>query len=373
MIIYTDSEQRGYVTDDVSSIHVFEANTNEDNRVKWVTDLAAVSRGKDESANPPKRYQALMKEAAPNYCKNGCEGKPSRPFEFLPVAIKIGMDGSMYKFEEPNDSFYKLSQHELLANVIPFGTCIGKPENGLYKFYTNMRALVSAGIPYELIPYNDPEIIKNGKFFAIKLNTPMFSWAQLVTHTQISTESRSGRVVDEEEYWFPDDIEDRIVEAHNKNKVKIIDKSTLENTLLENYSDMKDKFNNQISIKDLQAMRDDLYDSLIKDDNALYIPADLFGPPSFNINFGKFLNMYYTPLKIQKLFKELGYKREIYGRALYYMKYKLFVMTAWGINDKAWNHFFLERNATDQWKNWTQPETAEIVKKIKELYDAQFA
>jgi hypothetical protein len=56
-----------------------EANKSEQNRIEWTTQLAAISRGKDKSANPTKRYASLMKEAE--------GGNPSRPFEFLPVVF----------------------------------------------------------------------------------------------------------------------------------------------------------------------------------------------------------------------------------------------------------------------------------------------
>ena len=55
-----------YVTDEVSTVSANGANVNEENRIKFVTDLAAISRGNYESKNPEVRYKKLLKEAAPN-------------------------------------------------------------------------------------------------------------------------------------------------------------------------------------------------------------------------------------------------------------------------------------------------------------------
>ena len=84
-----DIFDNGYVTDEVSTIPTSQANTSEENRVKFVTDCAAISRGKVESNNPQKRYQHLLKEAAPNSCDNECKGVAGRPLEFLPIALTL--------------------------------------------------------------------------------------------------------------------------------------------------------------------------------------------------------------------------------------------------------------------------------------------
>lgn len=56
-----------YVTDEVSTIPTELANDSEKNRIEFVTQLAAISRGKTESSNPTVRYKQLLKEAAPEY------------------------------------------------------------------------------------------------------------------------------------------------------------------------------------------------------------------------------------------------------------------------------------------------------------------
>lgn len=49
-----------------STVPVWESNTSEEKRIKFVTDLAAISRGKKESSNPESRFKHLLKEAASN-------------------------------------------------------------------------------------------------------------------------------------------------------------------------------------------------------------------------------------------------------------------------------------------------------------------
>lgn len=73
------------------------SNASEQNRVEWTTQLAAISRGKDKSANPSKRYMALQKEAEGN--------KPSRPFEFLPVVFESNQMDTLFGIGiEPDDA-----------------------------------------------------------------------------------------------------------------------------------------------------------------------------------------------------------------------------------------------------------------------------
>lgn len=72
--LYVGNAVEGYVTDEVSTIPTMFANLSQATREKFVTDLAAVSRGKDESKNPEARFKALLKEAAPNSTGDIIEG-----------------------------------------------------------------------------------------------------------------------------------------------------------------------------------------------------------------------------------------------------------------------------------------------------------
>ena len=57
---YIFRDKIGYVTDEISTVSTDLANYSEEHRIKFVTDLAAVSRGKDESNNPEGRYKQLL-------------------------------------------------------------------------------------------------------------------------------------------------------------------------------------------------------------------------------------------------------------------------------------------------------------------------
>jgi hypothetical protein len=128
------------------------ANRSEEDRINWVTQLAAISRGKKESANPTLRYKSLLQEA---------EGdRPSRPLEFLP--IELSEDDCVYLCGgDPKKT----------NNVLRFSYI---DHNG-GRIYTNMRSLLWAGVRYEDIPYSN----KTSSFAAFRIKAPMFVWAKL--------------------------------------------------------------------------------------------------------------------------------------------------------------------------------------------------
>lgn len=296
----------------VEYLDASEANRDENSRIEWTTQLAAISRGKDKSANPPKRYEALKKEA---------EGeKPSRPFEFLPIVLDRGV--------EPVD--LGITKDDDIYKVMKFS----HDKDGFV--FTNMRALINGNAKYELIPYNE----KIGEFAAFKIFAPMFVWAQIVTHTQLSTESQSDRVAEETVYWLPDDIQERIDSTYGT-RVREVDKIRLaESVTDESWS---------------------LTDSIV--DNELPETREAF--LSWMINTA-------PQRDVQLLLKKMGYPREIWSRAPYYFKMKSFVITGWVNNDDAWPHFLRERNAymnDGGPKNWTQPETQKYAYAIRLLLE----
>lgn len=300
---------KGYVTTDVSSVKVYRSNTTKENRIKWVTDLAAVSRGKSESTNPTKRFNSLMKEAA--------LGTASRPMEFLPVVL----DQDRIRYLDKRIFSYE-SKESLLNNLLRYSYC----ENG--KVYTNMRALLNIGVKIENIPYNDEEDLKD--FKAIKIKVPMFIWSQLMTHTALSKESQSDRVAEENDYYLPTDFVTRVSNLKiDTTKLQDLSKS---NPILAG------------KIIDLRLK--------IKDENEI-----------FNCLFNNF-----SQHELFFLFEFLDYKREIWSRAIYYFKYKVMIMTGWSNDPSTWKHLFIERNCVPElWKNWTQKETQIVVEKIKSV------
>ena len=309
----------GYVTTNVSSVNILEANSCEENRIKWVTDLAAISRGKYEAKRPEGRYKALMKEAA--------LGTPSRPFEFLPVVIDVVYDENSARLYNPNNKQLITKMH-----VYSFHNSFGGPMGYIkgMTLYTNMRACINAGIAYEKIPYNTPEEIKEGKFFAIRGKAPMFVWAQVPnTHIFLSKEAQSDRYAPKFDYWLPEDFMERLKKY------------------CQEYKNTKEATTEMLQIGPHVC----IMLTMQTDEDRIEFMTNI------------------SQNQVMLLFKELGYKTEIYTRAMYYFKYKEFISVAWGVNPKTWEHLFNERNANkDIWKNGTQHDTEIMVNAIKKLY-----
>ena len=76
-----------------------------------------------------------------------------------------------------------------------------------------------------------------------------------------------------------------------------------------------------------------------------------------------------STIETQDLLRTLGYQKEIYQRAMLELRYKEWVMVGTMEDSSTWEHLFLERNATDAYKNWTQEETRLVVKTIKEAFE----
>ncbi len=354
-----------YVTDEVSTIRVTESNMNEENRIKFVTDLAAVSRGKDASNNPAKRYASLLEEAAPtaeeidmtDRFTNDGEKKiyrksSSRPVEFLAVAIKFMINTTG---EDPLIELYDTKGKQLMDgdealsySIVSFSNMIAR--HSYIKgdtIYTNMRCLLNATIPYDSIPYNTPEELKD--FKAIKANIAMFIWSQVPnTHTAISKEAQSDRVAENTKYWLPADFRQRVYmysmlnDINNKSpeaKQMLLE----EKTILSRYG---------------------TYSSIIfaKLTTELLGLRDFTQAPYLMVNGRVETGLSPTQHDVQMYFKELGYHREIWSRAMYFFKYKEVVMTGWNNDPKVWEHLFLERSVRPEInKNWTQNETKTFV------------
>ena len=160
-----------------------------------------------------------------------------------------------------------------------------------------------------------------------------------MTHTQLTKVSQSDRVSEAKDYWLPDDIFDRFRQLDTESPLaKAIAKTNL--LAVVTMSNIKNKIESN-KLESIQELKELLLNTV----------------PQVVLEDG---------------FKLLGYKREIYQRAMYYFKYKTFVISGWNIDPHQWGHFFFERNAnTKVWKNWTQPETALTVKAIAKVVTSQ--
>ena len=419
--LYIGNPHEGYVTDEVSSIPTELANLCQETREKFVTDLAAISRGKDESKNPAARFKALLKEAAPNSKEDivdGFEGWASRPMEFCPIICEFAevtnndcenvmvliTEKNLDDFENGNyKNMFSINKYDFYNKILKYSYSTKCDyDNNSIILYTNLRTLLNAGVPYDDIPfiedivykqygenkddlfivigtektsiydinvnyetkthdkdmplifkikdliesgYTYKDIIKDfndghcyvdnrySNFKAIKLKIPMFIWSQWpMTHTALSKESQSDRVAEGVGYWLPEGIINKINETSEEEIDKI------------DYSQ---------DLVDIQSM------------TSSDIP---------NVNKAEILiNTFTEGLSqeaVQQILKAAGYKREIWSRAPYYFKYKECVVTGWYNDPTTWQHSFLERSVEpDSWKNWTQKETKEVLKVVKDIIE----
>ena len=344
MIKYISKHDKNfYVTDEVSSVATTEANLNWENRYKFVSDLAAISRGKYESTNPEKRFKHLLKEASTDVDKETISNSSrmellkndnrikvaSRPLEFLPVALTIDYaDKYFISAAKEGYSKYSFYKHCFVDKNDVIYTNFRHLYNWLFK-NTNM----SVGSILDIIPFNTKDELRN--FKAIRLSTPMFVWAQLMTHTQISKESQSDRVSHNDKYWLPDDIIDKLlaIELEYNEDGDVVD-------------------------QDLDELKYHLFELQKENEDIELIHKYLVN-----------IFLYILPQsKVQYLLEKSGYNKEIYSRAPYYFKYKEMVMTGWANDPEVWGHLLLEREAYDTYhKSWVQKETSDTAKAIRDI------
>lgn len=283
-----------------------------------VTSIAAISRGKDKSNNPEKRWEHLLKEAA--------MGTAGRPLEYYGAVFEVVFYSHMVNIIPYGilDEKYKIKNMDTLdfINKIARYSYLSRLGDDRYLLCTNYRTMLNAGWKVEEIPPLPEGWYKDG-FKIVKIRCPFFVWAQLMTHTRLSKISQSDRVSGSDEYWLPDDIFIRI-----KNKREELSGTSL----------YYDRVLSNVKLND----RDSLLNSIIND---------------------------VSQNDAQEFFKELGYPREIWSRAPYYFKMKTFIMGGWSHDPAVWKNLFLERGVCpEEWnKTWVQKETKEVVEMIKEI------
>ena len=356
---------RGWVTDEVSSIPVEQSNLNEKNRQQWVTDLAAVAYKKTASKRPEGRYKHLLKEAAPDTCTGDCEKEPSRPLEMLPVVLSVN-DAKREILNTVSGEPFTVDQDRYDNYLKAFSYFDWETANGsTVTVYSNMRACLKAGIPYNEIPYNSEKEILKGGFFALRSYTPMFVWAQDKTHCRVPSVSSSGRYVVEDEYWLPDDIFDRIVKAYEDGKLIIVDPEVLKEQVVKVFEEQ----GAEASDEEIKLATLEMFDNLIYSLEHYAVPSYVLNDPDGMIE----LLLNWSQKKNTEFFKVLGYSLEIAERAVYYFKYKMMTRAAWGLDPRAWQHYLLERSAIpEKYKNKTQAQTAEEASAIRKVFENKY-
>ena len=344
---------KGYVKtiEDKLGCKYYNINTSRENRVNAVTSIAAISRGKDNSNNPEKRYSRLLKEAAPDISyydlleleesKLDISKTAGRPLEYAPVVLTGKIKTNKVDFTEvvvveielKDKKAIELDYSEFVNGLGKFSYIV-EEFDGLISIYTNVRALINAGIDEGDIPFNRFTELLN--YFIIEVKVPYFVFAQLRTHGLLSQVAVSGRVVDEDEIWLPNDILERLDNAFHDKERRL--------AFMDKFKDCCDKEDLDVIIISSITVND--LDSLVE--VFKLCPIDT----------------------VREILKFLGYKKEIYDRWYNFMEYKTFIIGGWLNNPYQWGHFLLEREAFDSiFKSWVQPQTKETAKAIRELLD----
>lgn len=310
----------GYVTDEVSTVDITKHNSDnpitEEDIWKYVTDIAAISRGNTASKNPKVRFEALCKEAVGN--------TPGRPLEFLPINYTVFKSCILKNYSTFRFSYLEdidKDQVSVFTNYRSF-----KKDNRLdTNYFPSIQQLVD-GTNYRVV----------------KICVPMFVWSQIMTHTQLSKISQSDRVSENTHYWLPDTFIERL-------KASSISTISIQNLLA-----TKEDGDHELAMAILN-LRDIANNSNMSDVN------------KHNELVSKLLHNYSQSL-IQKLFKFLDYPREIYSRSMYYFKYKECILGGY-INDPySWKNFLLERGVFPELnKNWVQEETKQTAIAINKI------
>lgn len=305
----------GYVTD--FTYDAERANSSEEARINFVSKTSSISRGKNESSNPESRYRHLLKE--------GAMGTASRCLEFVPVLFEFEVYGNRAILHLKDNKQSNMPLDKFMNTIVKFGF-VENMDRGMFLCKTNLRAMLKADIPYEDVPYND--VCKGFRVF--KMQIPMFVFNHVVTHTMLSKESRSDRVVrlNKGNYWVPEDIVERIRNTDIEERRAVL----LESGVKKAYYKLRDT---------LDATKH--YNSFIL--AMLSIPtADLMG-----------------------LLEALKYPREIFQRAVLEMRYKETILAAWE-HEFTWLNFLRERGGSEDWKNWVQKETQQAALTLAKFF-----
>lgn len=146
-----------------------EANSSEEHRVAYVTEIARVCRGDKPIANPTKLYKQLLTEH---------NGKPGEIFQFIPV-IRTNYSPHVVRFGYTDDN------NEIL---------------------TNLRACLEDEIDYD---YDK----KVSGFYVFKIKVPLMIVPQILRHGQLSFNQQSERHCKLREYYYCDEFKPILDEA----------------------------------------------------------------------------------------------------------------------------------------------------------------
>jgi len=294
-----------------------ELNSSDESRIVTATVVAAISRGNDSAKKPKDRFEKLLVEAAPNLplkkivdntiVSYEIHSKAGRPIEFIPVRINEKNNKLIdLNYQLSDSDFKRLLRFSYIERV--------DDSSNSSILYTNLRALINeTGLILSDV-VNTP----TDGYFIVKVSAPYFVFAQLRTHGALSQVAVSERVVTVDNYWLPEDLEERA------------------NKMPPNHHDLTASIQEQGFTHD------------------------------FTIE--QLLNM--SPLEAQKWFKELGYSKELFQRWPNHMKIKEWIIGGWLQDPHTWSHLLIERSAYPElYKNWTQETTKQVAVLIREVLE----
>ena len=204
----------------VGEVDFSTANSSELHRIKFVTDIAAISFGrlgqsyKEEEFTDIicKRredlYHRLLKESGNKY--------PGTPFEFIPARINLGE-----RLGDPSildNTLVDKGTLHILNKILKYSYLIDE-NNNLY-LLTNLRVLLKAGVEYKDIPYNTPEEVEG--FKVVVCRTDLKSIVHIDRHRAFvfnEESSRNKKYLNEVEFLYPSNWNTKYVE-----QMKYIDK-----------------------------------------------------------------------------------------------------------------------------------------------------
>lgn len=197
-------------------------NSSQEDRIKAVTDIASITKGRLGLNDNCKhcqngktltmfdnirrcsycgRYGNDISERRLNLYKRlkvESNGKPSRPFEFIPVVIEE------YKLKHLTDK-YNFNKPKFFNEIIRFSYFIEGNTKSFNRYLTNLRTLLNVGIKEEDILFNTPEEVEGFKVVIGKF--PKTTFDCIVHYKRLSVideNSENKEYLNKVEFYYPE-------------------------------------------------------------------------------------------------------------------------------------------------------------------------
>lgn len=191
----------------VGEIDASFANSSQENRIKFVTDIASITLGRLGQHYKEEEFTDIIckrRENLYNKLLTESANKPSVPFEFVPCVYPFKNNETKISDTDFNKYFrYGYSENQ--------------------KNYTNMRNILNLGHDVDKWLITDIEDLQNFKIIVGRV--PMKVISHLRTHRAFSwlvESSRNKRYLDNVEFWYPN-----WWNKNDKDRIKEIDEDRL--------------------------------------------------------------------------------------------------------------------------------------------------